>query len=265
MVSVDAGSYTMGSRQGETGADGDERLHVVVLSRPFAIGRTEVTQAAYEACMGANPAYFAGSGADLPVEEVSWHDAAAFTNALSRAEGRSTCYACTGGADTSWTCALDPAFATPYDCSGYRLPTEAEWEIATRAGSQTAFPSGGGLLSETMIDCDPTVVLDNGVLIAEYAWFCGNSDFMSHAVGTLVANPWGLFDTSGNVWEWVSDAYQLRLEDATDPYVATGDARVNRGGSWYDGVPCALRSSARGASPPEVRSYGLGFRVARTE
>jgi formylglycine-generating enzyme required for sulfatase activity len=209
-----AGSFQMGSAN-----DGNNKkpVHGVTLSKPFWMGRTEVTQAEYEAMVGTNPSNF--KGARLPVESVSWNDAVGFCTKLTereRAAGR-----------------LPAGY-------GYRLPTEAEWEYACRAG--TTGDAAGEL--DVM------------------AWYDKNSGSKTHEVGTKQANAWGLYDMHGNVQEWCQDYYaSYSAGDATDPVCAAGSSRVARGGSW-NGWPC--ESSFRFDSYdrfPGNRYDHLGFRV----
>jgi sulfatase modifying factor 1 len=266
-VRAPAGSFVMGSPTDERGRDGDEAQREVTLTRAYDIGAYEVTRAQFAACLGYDPSTSAGEAADLPVDSVSWHEAAGFAAALSEAAGLSPCHRCSGEGPER-TCVLEPAWTTPYACPGYRLPTEAEWEHAARAGEAAAFHSGGNLLEGDHDRCDAELLLDDGSRLGDIAWFCGNGGGGAHPVGALASNAWGLHDVSGNVWEWVEDAYDpgdgSSPEDVTDPWVGEGEARVDRGGSWYDGVPALVRSAARGGSPPEGRSAGLGFRVARS-
>ncbi|NBW87127.1 MAG: formylglycine-generating enzyme family protein [Planctomycetia bacterium] len=190
------------------------------LTKPFYLGVTEVTNAQWKAVMGEVPSMW--QDADRPVEEVSWNDAVAFCRKLSelpeeRAAGRE-----------------------------YRLPTEAEWEYACRAGSKTAYSFGD----------------DEGSL-GEHGWFDGNSDGQTHPVARKKPNAWGLHDMHGNVWEWCSDWYgEYPAGATTDPAgPAGGSDRVFRGGGWSD-TAGDCRSALRGRRDPEDRYYFLGFRLA---
>ncbi len=261
-VTIRAGTYTMGSPSGELGASEEEIQHEVTLTRDFWMQTTEVTQGAYHALMGTNPSCFQSTVGDLsdpgcttgnanpsgPVETVSWFDAVSFANAWSRAEGLPECY------DASGTVI---GGATVYDCEGYRLPTEAEWEYAARAGTTTATYRGN--LSGDPLSCDSQPNLD------PIAWFCGNSDNRTRAVGTRAANAWGLYDMLGNVSEWTSDWYGTYPGAVTDPLgPSSGSARVIRGGSWYSYARSARAGHRDGSRGPGSRSFYLGFRLART-
>jgi formylglycine-generating enzyme required for sulfatase activity len=198
-VRIEPGSFTMGSPGSEEGRDNDEAQHAVTLTRGFCLMATEVTQGQWRSVMGSNPSGFASCGASCPVEQVSWDDAVAYANRKSQAEGLQPCY--------------EGSTFVGVGCTGYRLPTEAEWEYAARAGTTGA---------------------RHGSLDA-VAWHVGNSGGTTHPVGQKQANAWGLYDMLGNVWEWTSDWYGSYPGGAvTDPVGAsTGSNRVLRGGSWY--------------------------------
>ena len=199
------------------------------------MGETEVTQAQWKRVMGSNPSYFSDCGDDCPVESVSWFDAVSFVNELSRVEGVPECYEVDG----------DRVTFTGLDCRGFRLPTEAEWEHAARAGTTTAWYFGS---NDTGLDA--------------HVWHRANSGGVRHPVGLKAANPWELFDVYGNVWEWCYDAYGGYHAEAQDPLGQEGaPSRVLRGGSFDDGVN-GLRGAARGDILPEDENSYLGFRVA---
>lgn len=256
-VLIPAGTFTMGSPADEQGhQQGDETQHQVTISRPFCMKRTEVTQAEWRGLIGGNPSYFASCGGICPVERVSWWDALYYANALSAAQGLQACYtlvSCSGAAGSSYSCAA--ATLVDLDCAGYRLPTEAEWEYAARAGTTTATYNGTSML---------TGALPNSVL-EPIAWFSGNSSGTAHAVRLKLANGGGLYDLLGNVWEWCWDWYEAYPNVATtDPLgPAAGVVRVFRGGSWYSGAERA-RAAERYNGLPDLRDSYLGFRLVRS-
>ena len=230
LVLIPKGTFMMGSPIKEDGASSDEEQHQVTISKDYYLGVTEVTQGQYEKVMGTNPSYFQkrvirkSDSSMNPVESVSWEDAVEFCKKLSelpeeKRAGRV-----------------------------YRLPTEAEWEYACRAGSKTAFNFG-----------------ESAKLLGEYAWFGGNSGNQPHPVGEKKANAWGLYDIHGNVWEWCSDCYGEYPKGAvSDPSGPNGGSRrVNRGGGW-NGVAARCRSANRGRNDPSGRLSSTGFRVALT-
>ncbi len=234
LVGIPAGTFTMGSPSGESGRDGDEKQHRVTLTRGFLMSATEVTQAQYEAVMGSNPSEF--KGASRPVEMVSWYDAVRFCNALSEREGLTAAYRISGE-NVTWN----------LDADGYRLPTEAEWEYACRAGTTTRFHSGNS-------DSDLELV----------GWYSGNSGEQTHDVGTKQPNAWGLYDMHGNVWEWCWDWYGDYGGSVTDPAgPRSGSRRVLRGGSWYF-LAQHCRSANRYRFNPDGRDSSFGFRVVRS-
>ncbi|MBQ7188204.1 MAG: formylglycine-generating enzyme family protein [Kiritimatiellae bacterium] len=206
-----AGTFTMGSPESEDGRDGDETQHQVTLTRGFWLGETPVTQKQWKSVMGDNPSVF--KGANLPVEEVSWNDCQEFIQKVNAA----------------------------LNC-GARLPTEAEWEYACRAGTSGAYGGTGEL--------------------DEMGWYDKNSGDKTHPVGQKKPNAWGLYDMHGNVWEWCSDWYgdypSGSVTDPTGP--SSGSSRVLRGGSWgCNARDC--RSASRGRDYPGFRDYYGGFRL----
>ena len=220
MVSLPGGSFTMGSAKG--GAD--EKPHTVRVS-PFLIDKYEVTQAEYSALMGNNPSNFKGPA--HPVECITWKDAALFCNKRSEKEGLKPCYD-----PETWEC--------DFSADGYRLPTEAEWEYACRAGTSGSLHFSGGDLKQ-------------------YAWMRGNSDEKTHPVGTLLPNDWGIHDMYGNVAEWCNDWYTADPAGGDDPRGAeTGAKRVLRGGSWKD-RPKKISSSRRDKDDPATADICQGY------
>lgn len=229
LVRIPKGTFMMGSPESEEGRRDDERLHEVTINNDFYLGVCEVTQAQYEEVRSVNPSFFqgdmvAGKSDDRPVETVTWLDAVAFCKSLSE---------------------LPEEKKAGHE---YRLPTEAEWEYACRAGTRSAFSFD-----------------DEGDfgLLTVYGWFRGNSGG-THTVGLREPNPWGLYDMHGNVWEWCSDRYgeypQIAVVDPVGP--EEGSRRVARGGSWsYDATYC--RSAMRFRRIPSIPPDNLvGFRVA---
>jgi formylglycine-generating enzyme required for sulfatase activity len=219
MVAVPAGSYKMGSNSG-----GDlVPAHIVKIGQSFAIGKTEITQGQWKTIMGNNPSHFASAGDNFPVEKVSWNDAHEYIKKLNDKTGKH-----------------------------YRLPSEAEWEYACRAGEVQEF-------------CGD----DN---IDKIAWYRSSdssrlhSGGSTHQVASKNPNSLGLYDMSGNVWEWVEDSYHASYREApSDGSAWSGDTgrRVLRGGS-YDFTPLNLRSIYRSSDDPGIRDSDVGFRVVRT-
>ncbi len=206
-------------RMGENGAacsPANRPSHEVTITRPFHLSVHLVTQAQYEQVMGVNPALF--KGPERPVERVSWDDALAFCHKLSEIEGA----AC-------------------------RLPTEAEWEYACRAGSEAAYCFG-----------------DSEILLQKFAWFLGNSECATHDVGKKSPNAWGLYDMHGGVREWCQDWYgAYPAGSQTDPRgPEQGHTRILRGGSWANFAPYC-NAAHRARHTPDTALSTLGFRVAR--
>jgi formylglycine-generating enzyme required for sulfatase activity len=194
---------------------------------------------------------------------MDWYAAVAFANARSAAEGLTSCYTLTGCSDAAngWKDGIhsgctDAAFVG-LTCTGYRLPTESEWEYAARAGTSTA--TYGGNLSGEVLDCTTAQANLDGI-----AWWCKNSGIRTHAVGGKSANSFGLSDMLGNVWEWTGDWYDTYPGTVTDPSGATtGSYRVGRGGSWFFDARDA-RAAGRYTDPPFALRLYLGFRLSRT-
>lgn len=226
-VRIPPGEYLRGSPTDENAREADEHQHKVRLTRPFYLGVTEVTQKQWHAVMGHHPAGVRGD--DLPANRISWHDAVTFCLRLSAQDGRK-----------------------------YRLPTEAEWEYACRAG--TTGPHAGN--------------------VDDLAWYHANSDQQTRPVATRQPNAWGLYDMHGNVWEWCSDIYGpyprgMTIDPASVlpgdyqpppaiecelPMHATAPVRVLRGGSWTNPV-FGCRSARRDWALPDAASDTVGFRV----
>lgn len=240
-------SFAMGSPSSEVGRDPDEVLHTVVMTRRVEFSDHEVTQAEYQSVMGANPSRFVGNS--RPVENVTWYDAIAYCNALSVREGKTPAYT-VDGLSVAWN----------RDADGWRLPTEAEWERACRAGTATPFSSGG--IRETA--CKDSLGFPDPSLDA-VGWYCGNSPTSTQDVKEKQPNTAGLYDMHGNVWEWCWDWYgNLSAEVALDPEgPEAGIQRVRRGGSWYH-YARVCRSASRDAYFPNSKDDVLGFRVVRT-
>ena len=230
-LEIEAGEFEMGAPLGEQCRRDEPRSHDVVIHTPFLIASREATQAEFESAMGYNPSFNA-TCQRCPVESVTWHEAAAYCNALTAAEGGAACYTCTG-VEGQTRC------VPTGDCSGYRLPSEAEWEYAARAG--TTSPTYAGRLGSCM-GRDETA--------EDIAWYKGNSNGETHPVGEKASNDWGLVDTSGNVAEWTADAAQP-------------SERVLKGGSWYHNAD-HLRSASRMLAPAGRRLGYAGIRCVRS-
>jgi formylglycine-generating enzyme required for sulfatase activity len=220
MLCVPAGTFMMGcTASNQYACNGDENpTHSVTLTQGFYVGRYEVTQSQWLATMGSNPSYFAGQSdsASRPVERVSWNTIQGYLSA-----------------------------------TGMRLPSEAEWESACRAGTTTAFNNGSS----------------DDATVGMIAWYSSNSGSQTHAVGGKAANALGLHDMTGNVWEWVNDCYDgsyYSVSPSTNPLgPVSGTYRGLRGGSW-DVNTYRVRSSSRGLYTPGNSDYIIGFRVVRS-
>jgi len=239
MVALPGGWFVMGSGAGR---EKDEPPHRVRVS-PFLIDRHEVTQDDFARLLGRNPSRW--KEGRCPVEQIRWKDAAEFCNARSRLEGLAPAYD-----PRTWAC--------DFGSGGYRLPTEAEWEYACRAGSPAEYAGG-----------------DAPARLAEAAWFKDARVRRPQPVGLKAPNAWGLYDMHGNVWEWCNDFYakdyyrESPPEDPRGP--ATGETRVVRGGCWNSRAPMC-RAAYRGDEDPgytdacfapDVSGF-LGFRCAKS-
>lgn len=222
-VFIPAGTFQMGSPPSEQGRHGDEGpVRRITLTEPFYLSRYEVTQAQWRAVMGHNPSIFKHepNAENLPVDWVSWQDAQRFIEQLNRTHEAT-----------------------------FRLPTEAEWEYAARAGTSTRFYWGA--------DEDATSIRD-------HAWAHSYAEGTSHPVGQKKPNPWGLYDMSGNVWEWTQDWYGPYPDTAqVDPMGPDqGKNKVYRGGSWFN-APSTLRSANRHRHPTDEPFTNAGVRLVR--
>ncbi len=239
-VRIEKGSFMMGSTDSDKEASSDEKpQHRVNITKDFYMGQYEVTQAQWEVVMGSNPSYF--KGADRPVEQVSWEDVQVFIQKLNAKEGTNT----------------------------YRLPTEAEWEYASRAGSSSKYSFG----DDASQLCQYGNVADLKAKETNSSWTVANCNdgvgAETSVVGRYRPNAWGLYDVHGNVWEWVQDWYNpdyYKNSPSSDPsnlIKNSSTRRVLRGGSWYD-EPRYLRSAFRSGSLPAYRGSSIGFRLSKT-
>ena len=219
MVKIPTGSFLMGSVDNDESAYRNEKPQHPVNLQEFYLGKYPITQEQYQAIMGNNPSYFENNPKN-PVENISWNDAQSFCQNLSEKTGKK-----------------------------YRLPSEAEWEYACRAGTQTRYYFG-----------------DDVTQLGEYAWYYGHSDSKTHPVGEKKPNNWGLYDMYGNVREWCEEGWHKNYEEAPKDGTAWNDnhsqtnCRVVRGGSW-NGYPKHCRSAYRSCNTPDDQDYSIGFRV----
>ncbi len=247
MVMIPKGKFVMGNTGNYIGYPEEKPVHSVEISSDFLMSKYEITQKIYKTIMGINPSNFKGDS--LPVEMISWEDAIEFCNKLSDYFNFEKCY----------LIEVDPksqnkSISCNWTANGFRLPTEAEWEYAAKANTNSDYYNGDLLES----DCTP---LDSNLNLI--AWYCGNAKSNTANVGLKQANSFGLFDMSGNVWEWCWDYFGIYSTDFTiDPTgPINGTSRVLKGGSWVSN-PYFCRPSLR-YSFPEGRSNSFGIRVVR--
>jgi len=245
-IPVPSGQFYMGSPKSEIGHTRDETRHTVFISKGFYIQETEMTQGQWKRLVGFNPSAFPECGDNCPVDTVSWEECMEFIRVLNQYE----------------------------DTTKYRLPTEAEWEYACRAGTTTAFSSGPITTTSCKV-IEPALDL--------VGWYCANSgykdppdDFRPHPVKAKKPNPWGLYDMHGNVQEWVLDSCKWRdrlrgrvgvitttyRDKIVDPLSTKGDRRIFKGGGWHQN-PKYCRSAYRSYYKPVAKRNSLGFRIVR--
>jgi len=249
MVLVQPGSFLMGSPVNEPGRQDDEHQHLVTLTRGFWMATTEVSQALYEEVMGTNPSRWVSPL--RPVENVTWFDCVRFCNQLSEQHGFQQVYSITDDV-VEWDPMVD----------GYRLPTEAEWEYSSRAGTSTMFSFGDDpdRLHQFGNYCDQA---------CQRAWR-DSTQVDGHAftapVGSFEPNAWGLYDMHGNLWEWCWDWWApFEAPPLVDPQgPLSGSLKAERGGCWEVGPDMCRQAYRHYVEPDQKRSY-LGFRIVRTQ
>ena len=265
-VLIPAGSFQMGSTEGY---NENKPVHEVIITKPFYMGKFEITQAEYaKYCSytgSSSPSSSYGDGDNYPAYFVSWYDALVYCNKRSIAEGLTPCYSINdstnpeewGELPTAWDDPLRDtwdAVECDWNANGYRLPTEAEWEYAARAGDNTV----DSLTYSGTSDVNK---------LGDYAWYKDNSNSTTHEVGTKLQNAFGLYDMSGNVhewcWNWFTSEYDENTEGGNNPTGASsGSFRVGRGGCWnFNSDYCVV--SCRSDNYSGGRFINLGFRVVR--
>ena len=246
-VLIKGGAFTMGSPVTELERTTDEVQHRVTIS-DFYLAISQVTQWEYQSLIGNNPSN--SQGDNLPVENLTWFDAIRYCNALSIREGFNPAYSIQGE-NVTWN----------RNANGYRLPTEAEWEFACRAGTTTPFNTGNNI-NDSQANFNNNYGYNNDAS----GRITGGYRQRTLAVKSFDPNQLGLFDMHGNVWEWCWDWYGAYSTAAqTNPIgPETGTLRINRGGGWND-FPRHIRSAYRATTPPNNTSFNIGFRLARNK
>lgn len=259
-ILIPGGTFQMGSPEEEAWRSGDETQHTVTVS-DFYMSAYELTQAEYQEITGENPSSF--SGEDLPVENISWLDAVSYCNARSEREGLTPAYT-VNGSNVTWDRSAD----------GYRLPTEAEWEYACRAGTVTPFNTETSISAEesNYYGHYPYEIEDNYFSQGNLTTGPGEYRQTTVSVTSFSPNPWGLYNMHGNVGEWVWDYYgayantdesAVGAAEQTDPTgPETGTLRVYRGGGWNDFAK-NMRSAYRAALAGDKGSFNIGMRLVR--
>ena len=252
LILINGGTYLMGSPETEVQRETDEVQHEVTVS-DFYIGRYEVTQKEYEEVMGENPSNFEGE--NLPVENVTWYEAIEYCNKLSEKEGLTPVYTI-DGENISWD----------RSANGYRLPTEAEWEYAARAGTTSPFNTENSISDEeaNYYGHYPYGIEENYFTQENLETEPGQYRQTTVEVDSFSPNKWGLYNIHGNVAEWCFDYYgAYDLENTDNPSgPTTGTLRVNRGGGWNDYAK-HLRCAYRASTTPDQKMSNIGFRVVR--
>jgi formylglycine-generating enzyme required for sulfatase activity len=269
-VTIPAGTFYMGSLENEPCRGDDETYHQVTLTHAFEIQTTEVTQGQFMSLSNRGNTKFPDCGVNCPMDNITWNIAADYCNKLSQQNGLTQCYTCkekycSEAIPVIFWCDEVEAYkgANIYQCPGYRLPTEAEWEYAYRAGTSTALYSG------EITSCEGSDATADSI-----AWYSENAKSKPHPVGQKQPNQWGLYDMSGNLWEWIHDAYQQEYgtEPVIDPWGASNPMTVSpcnnpvrsyRGGSWMQ-TPHYLRAAQRGEAAAYAGGSDTGFRCVRT-